>query len=420
MKNIMRFFTFLLIGIFFISCGKEEKTSTTNNVLSLVLFGEYYKDENNVKKLVEAYKKEFPDKELKVEVLPATEYDNTMKIRNSANKLPDLFVTRVITMNDFKNVLKPLTDSKAAKLNRFANEYAIDGNIYGVPFYGFNEFVYYRKSVFNELGLNVPTTWGEFIELQEKIKQSGKYIPMALGGKDSWSTYPYNEFMPFLEKDGKDIWTKMGNDDSPFSQGKPFYEAYKKIDQYYKGKYSGDSLGYGFTQARDMLISKKAAMLTAGQWFYSDYLKEFGNNGEEDLGVFILPTRNNKSETSKYLVTAELFLGISKDSKNSEEAQKFLDWLFSSEYYKKTIEEMNVLSAVSDIKGESIFSKAISEIDNPEIILQKGGDTNFKKIANFISFDVKRMGQEMMQGVNFNEYMEEYNKKWKEAKDNQK
>ncbi|MEG0235000.1 hypothetical protein, partial [Cetobacterium sp.] len=121
------------------------------------------------------------------------------------------------------------------------------------------------------------------------------------------------------------------------------------------------------------------------------------------------------------LVSAEVFLSIPKYSKNAEEAKKFLDWFFTSDYYKEYVTYMNVLPTVEGVKGrESIFNVAIANIPNPEAVLQKGGDEKFRKIANYISFDVKRMGQEMIQGVNFTEYMNEFNKRWTEAQENTK
>ncbi|WP_047382639.1 ABC transporter substrate-binding protein [Cetobacterium sp. ZWU0022] len=416
-----------LASILFIAgCGDSEKKDTVSTEnkkveLSFVTFTgtgeEYMMDINS---LSEAYQKINPNVTIKMEKILATEYDNTMKIRNSAQKLPDIFPVRVVTMESFKSVLLPLNESEATKVNKFAKDFEIDGNVYGLPMYGFNEFIYYRKSIFNDLNLEIPTTWKEFVELSRKIKENGVYIPMALGAKDSWTTYPFNEFMPFLVPGGNDILSKMAVEKDPFSSGKPFYVAYDMLDKYYSMKPFGDDpLGYGWDQEKSMFAAKKSAMLAAGQWFYMDLEKEMTKETLDDIGVFVLPARETKDDPFRYLVSAEVFLSIPKYSKNKEEAKKFLDWFFKSDYYKEYVTYMNVLPAVNEVKGrESIFNTAIASIPNPEVVLQKGGDEKFRKIANYISFDVKRMGQEMIQGVNFSEYMDEYNKKWKEAQEN--
>lgn len=251
MNNVLKKIGIAACGVLLVAgCGKDgEKVSGGSEKveLSFVTYsgtGEDFMMELN--SISDAYNKVNPNVTIKMEKVPATEYDNTMKIRNSAQKLPDIFPVRVITLENYKNILTPLNDLEATKLNKFAKDYAIDGNIYGLPMYGFNEFVYYRKSIFNELGLEVPTTWEDFNSITQKLKASGEYIPMALGGKDSWVTYPFNEFFPFLVSGGNDVWSKMAAEDEPFSPGKPFYTAYSMLNEFYKTKPFGDDpLGYG-------------------------------------------------------------------------------------------------------------------------------------------------------------------------------
>lgn len=179
-----KFFKTLGIGlctlVLMAGCGSSEEKEAKKDEkveLSFVTFvgtgEEYMMDLNSIS---DAYNKINPNVTIKMEKVPATEYDNTMKIRNSARKLPDLFPVRVVTLENYKNILTPLNDLEAAKVNKFAKDYAVDGNIYGLPMYGFNEFVYYRKSVFKELGLEIPTTWNEFKELTAKIEASGKIL----------------------------------------------------------------------------------------------------------------------------------------------------------------------------------------------------------------------------------------------------
>jgi len=55
---------------------------------------------------------------------------------------------------------------------------APDGKVYDIPSNGVGVAIYYNKTMFNELGLQVPKTWQEFMDVQAKIKESGK-IPFA-------------------------------------------------------------------------------------------------------------------------------------------------------------------------------------------------------------------------------------------------
>lgn len=405
-----------------VSCGgKQEEAKSTEPVeITFTTYEENLPEFLKTVDITEEYKKEHPNVTVKIEhVANPKEYDNMMQIRNTGKELPDIFVTRVTTIADYKDVLEPLNDLDATKKNLFAKEFEIDGNVYGIPTYGFSEFVYYRKSIFNELGLTIPKTWPEFLDVVKKIKESGKYDALALGLKDSWVDYPFNEFMPFYENDGEDYLNKMANDDAPFTAGKPFYEAYKKINDLYELKAFGkDPLGYGWDQQRANFVSGKAAMFAAGQWYYSDFLQNADDKAKEDLGVFILPTRNNASDEFRYIVSAEVFMSVNKDGKHVAEAKEFVNWFLTSDLYAKFIDFKKTSPIMEGVSpADDMFGKAIKELDNPKPILQKAGGDMYNKIAKEIEFDVKGMGQEMMKGVDFEKYMSDFNNKWKEAKD---
>src|SRR6185437_10271601 len=61
--------------------------------------------------------------------------------------------------------------------------------IYAVPYAANANGVIYNKAIFEELGIEVPKTWDEFITVAEKVKASGK-IPFYFTLKDAWTTLP--------------------------------------------------------------------------------------------------------------------------------------------------------------------------------------------------------------------------------------
>ena len=58
----------------------------------------------------------------------------------------------------------------------------VNGNQYFLPTSWYWWAVYYRVSIFDELGLDVPETWEEFLVVNETLKDNG-YIPIAIGTK---------------------------------------------------------------------------------------------------------------------------------------------------------------------------------------------------------------------------------------------
>jgi raffinose/stachyose/melibiose transport system substrate-binding protein len=371
------------------------------------------------KPIAEAYKKVNPDVTIELEMFKNTEdYENAMKIRNSANELPDLMPMKPYMLVNFKDVMLPLNDLKAAKNNLYAGKYSVEGKIYGIPTSCLNEFVYYKKSIFKELNLSIPKTWDEFIELTKKIKNQGKYIPIALGAKDVWPDYPFNEFMPCLEANDGGYWNIMAKQDEPFTKEKSFYKAYSKIKKLYDAAPFGASpLGISFDQSAQMFVANKSAMIAAGQWFVvGNYVPAGGDIN--DLGIFYLPIRNSTKDAFIATAMADTFYGIPKNSKYVEESKKFIEWYFSS-YYSDYVNTMKLYPTMKGVTlNDPFWKQAIDVLGNEKInyIVYDGGGIEFTRIKDAISFDVKRLGQEMLTGADLDKMMSDLNKKWKEAK----
>jgi len=60
-----------------------------------------------------------------------------------------------------------------------------DGQTYGVPFASQTLQMYYNTAIFEENGLEEPTTWEEFVEVNETLAEAG-VTPMSVGGLDAW------------------------------------------------------------------------------------------------------------------------------------------------------------------------------------------------------------------------------------------
>ena len=60
-----------------------------------------------------------------------------------------------------------------------------DGKKYFVPNYNYPWAIFYRKSVWQQKGYQVPTTWDDFKKLCAQMKKDGM-IPISFGDKDGW------------------------------------------------------------------------------------------------------------------------------------------------------------------------------------------------------------------------------------------
>lgn len=154
--------------------------------------------DNNLMEYIESndmagkFQEKYPNAEIEVEKLKDdSEYWNSMKMRTSANQLPDVMFNKPFTLSRFQDYLLDLSDLEATKNNTLAAGYALDGKVLGVPMTMGYEYVYYWKDMFAAAGVEVPTTWDEFKTAAETLqahfgKDDPDFMAIALGAKDEW------------------------------------------------------------------------------------------------------------------------------------------------------------------------------------------------------------------------------------------
>ena len=147
--------------------------------------------------LVDAFKAENPDITVKLETQPGgTEGDNLMKTKLATGEMDDVFhynsgsllpgaqprpdprrpdrrgVGRATSTDDFKTVVAPTT------------------GLYGAPWgtVAWPAPSCTTRTVYADLGLEVPTTWDEFIANNEKIKAAGNGRPDLQSYGDTWTS----------------------------------------------------------------------------------------------------------------------------------------------------------------------------------------------------------------------------------------
>ncbi|MGN7456217.1 extracellular solute-binding protein [Paenibacillus pasadenensis] len=167
-------------------------------------------------------------------------------------------------------------------------EFTVDGRVYGLPFGGYSEAIYYNKRIFRELGLAVPATWEQLMEACERIRQAG-YSPFALSAKDPWlAGMMWNTIMDRhagTDKlraiaSGKAKWT-----DPDVLAG---FQAYAEIVD--KRYFPADALSQEEKQQAKDLLTGKAAMLFTGTWDLAGLTDDNAGPYKNDIGYFSFPS----------------------------------------------------------------------------------------------------------------------------------
>ncbi len=394
--------------------GELVFTIWDNNLMS-------YIEEND---MVGKFQEKYPNAEIEVEkIKDDSEYWNAMKMRASANQLPDIMFNKPFTLSRFQDYLLDLSGTEAAKNNALAEGYAIDGKVLGIPMTAGYEYVFYWKDLFAEAGVEVPTTWEELKTvsktLQDYYGASDKdFMAIALGAKDEWPTYPYMEFMPALISGNGQNWNDMAATDMPFAEGTDVNIAYNRVnDLFTSGVCGKDPLGLGNDQATNLFAQKKAAIIALGDWG----LQNIANAAEsiDELGTFYLPVRETADEPFRYIVQGDSFMGVTTHSKNPELATAFVEWFYSEEWYPGYINYVSSASSMTNFPKEKdpILAEADAAQPDGEMVMYDGGGDNFTAVQNETAFDYKKLGAQMFtDGFDLTATLAELDAKWAAAR----
>lgn len=380
-----------------------------------------YIDQNDMAgKFQEAY----PNINIEVEkIKDDSEYWNAMKMRASANQLPDVMFNKPFTLSRFKDYLIDLSDLDATRNNELAAGYGLDGKILGIPMTAGYEYVYYWKDMFEEAGVEVPTTWDQLKEVSRTLqdyygKDNPDFMAIALGAKDEWPDYPFMEFMPALEGGNGQNWNDMAKTDAPFAADTDIAKAYQKAyDLFTSGVFGKDPLGLGSDQATALFAQKQAAITALGDWGLQNI--QNGTDDYSQLGTFYLPARNTESDPFRVIVQGDSFMGITTHSKNPEAAKAFVEWFYSDAWYPGYINFVTSASSMTNFPKEKdpILAEADAAQPDMELVMYDGGGDDFQAIQNETAFDYKKLGAEMFtKGFDLTARLEELNTKWVAAR----
>lgn len=380
-----------------------------------------YIDQNDMAgKFQEAY----PNINIEVEkIKDDSEYWNAMKMRASANQLPDVMFNKPFTLSRFKDYLIDLSDLDATRNNELAAGYGLDGKILGIPMTAGYEYVYYWKDMFEEAGVEVPTTWDQLKEVSRTLqdyygKDNPDFMAIALGAKDEWPDYPFMEFMPALEGGNGQNWNDMAKTDAPFAADTDIAKAYQKAyDLFTSGVFGKDPLGLGSDQATALFAQKQAAITALGDWGLQNI--QNGTDDYSQLGTFYLPARNTESDPFRVIVQGDSFMGITTHSKNPEAAKAFVEWFYSDAWYPGYINFVTSASSMTNFPKEKdpILAEADAAQPDLELVMYDGGGDDFQAIQNETAFDYKKLGAEMFtKGFDLTARLEELNTKWAAAR----
>ena len=198
----------------------------------------------------EAYKAMNPDVTIDIEVRPGGgEGDNIVKTRLATGAMADVFSynsgSLFQAINPTQNLL-PLTNEafQDGVQDSFKSVVSAGGEVYGAPFApAMGGGIFYNKPIYEELGLEIPTTWDEFMANNEAIKEAGK-VAVIQTYADTWTSqlFVLSDFYNVLA-DAPDFAEKFTANEAKFATTPAALRGFEKLQEVAEAGYFNADFG---------------------------------------------------------------------------------------------------------------------------------------------------------------------------------
>lgn len=197
---------------------------------------------------------------------------------------------------------------------------------YALPFYGESSMLYYNKTIFEELGLEMPLepTWEEIGELARTIKEETGKPGITLRGLPGWGEViaPLTTVINAFGGSWYDMdWNAQLNSEKTVEAVQFYADLIQDAGQ-------PGAINTGFTEALTLMSTGETAM-----WYDATVAAGFLNNPDDsqvvgEIGYAFAPKMEKEHTGWLYAWS----LAIESASKNKDAAFEFIKWATSKEY----------------------------------------------------------------------------------------
>jgi multiple sugar transport system substrate-binding protein len=205
----------------------------------------------------------------------------------------------------------------------------IDGKQWGVPYTYYQWGIYYNKSVYEQAGVEVPTTWEEFLANCATFKEAGIDC-VTTGTKALWPGAGIFDYLN-LRTNGYEFHMALTNGEVAWTDDRvraTFAEWAKLVEP---GYVTANHAALDWQDAAALLIQGQAANYVMGNFAVAVF--KDGGMTDETLGFMPFPTINPDVPRAEEAPTDTVH--ITAGAKNPEDAKTFLAYLATPEVQTK-------------------------------------------------------------------------------------
>ena len=283
--------------------------------------------------LIPAFEAAHPGIQVEFQPMAPTEYNAALNSKLEAGTAGDLITCRPfdasLALFD-AGYLAPLTDLEGmanfSDVAKSAWQTDDASTPFCVPMASVIHGFIYNKDIFEELGLEEPTTVDEFYAVLDAIKENGTYTPLAMGTVDQWeaATMGYQNIGPTYWKGEEGRNALIAGEQTLSDEG--WVAPFRELANW--GQYAGE--GYQaqtYPDSQNLFTLGRAAIFPAGSWEIS----VFEQQADFEMGAFPPPVVA-EGDTCYISDHNDIGIGMNAATEHPEEARTFLNWVASPEF----------------------------------------------------------------------------------------
>ena len=289
---------------------------------------------------------------------PDDQYQTIVKSKLNTGEGPDIFMsysgTKLKDFNPEKNMADLSNEPWVENFQQWAiDTSSYDGKLYAQNTAGVDDTngVLYKKSVFEEHKIKIPTNYAEFKTACDQLQAAG-VAPIYEFVKDLWHTHYWMEGASSLAlANNPELYNELNTNKIGFADVPEFVTALEQLQEMEKAGYFGENhMSNIYDNSYDALASGKYGMIIIHGSYPNEMAMNIDDIDPDEYGMFVSPLVDNEYVT---LTAGGTTKCINANSDNVDQAKQYFAFLAEEENLKTLYAEKTtyVSSSVEGIEA---------------------------------------------------------------------
>lgn len=221
-----------------------------------------------------------------------------------------------------------------------------DGSVYGVPFGVQALGAFYNVGVFEELGLEEPETWDDFIAVLDALAEAG-YIPLGNPALDTWMLPILHDAVAASRYGGPEFQEAVLAGDTDFTD--EAYVASIQVLADLQPYLPPDVVGVSYNDARTLFISELSPIFIGGSFEIGFWQNEAP---DMEVGMFMVPPPPDSLTGPLVPSWMDGSYGVNALTDVPEASLALVEWMGTAEFGQMFSDKIKQISPVDGVTPE--------------------------------------------------------------------